>query len=506
MAAKPGKKALHTSDSPRRTDLLFEAASALLSSRRLNEVLQRILKFAALAVQADAYAVWRYNRSSDAWGAIASEGLSPAYLQRSTIPSGKAPVFPDNPIVAPDVSRSPMLKERKQDYARENIKSLLVMPLKIHGEKAGTITFYFHSRRSFDDQETKTIEVLATLAAAALGNAELYEEQLKLREEAEAQSRRSGFLADASNILSSSLDFSTTLQKVAQLAVPLISDWCAAYVLQESGIIRRTAVAHKDPAKLALANELYTKYPPTLEAGSAIAQCVADRKTMHIADITDEMVVKGARDAYHLQLTRQLNIAALLLVPMISRDRVVGVLIFVMAESRRKFTSSDIEMANALASRAASAIENALLYAAAQREVDVRTRAERELRVSQERLRLVQRSAQIGSWEMDLETEHIICSPEFVEILGLDSNITSLSYKDFLSRMYFSSDREQAGHALKRATRSSHDKEYEVQFRINHPSAGERLLASRGRVFYNEGKPVLVAVLVDITLSKARDS
>jgi GAF domain-containing protein len=101
MPASTGKKAPHKSDSLRRTDLLFEAASALLSSPRLDEVLQRILKFAAMAIQADAYAVWRYNKSSDAWGAIASEGLSPAYLQRSTIPSGKAAVFPDRPIVAP---------------------------------------------------------------------------------------------------------------------------------------------------------------------------------------------------------------------------------------------------------------------------------------------------------------------------------------------------------------------------------------------------------------------
>jgi hypothetical protein len=64
------------------------------------------------------------------------------------------------------------------------------MPLKIHGEKAGTITFYFRSQRAFGEQEIKTAEVLATLAAAAVGNAELYEEQLKLREEAEAQTRR----------------------------------------------------------------------------------------------------------------------------------------------------------------------------------------------------------------------------------------------------------------------------------------------------------------------------
>jgi len=108
---------------------------------------------------------------------------------------------------------------------------------------------------------------------------------LRLREQAEAQIHRSNFLANASSILGSSLDFHVTLQKVAQLAVPSIADWCATYIVEEQGIIRRTAVAHQDPAKLALANELYTKYPPTLETGSAIATCIEQRKMMHVANI-----------------------------------------------------------------------------------------------------------------------------------------------------------------------------------------------------------------------------
>src|SRR5947209_854986 len=135
------------------------------------------------------------------------------------------------------------------------------------------------------------------------------------------------------------------------------------------------------------------------------------------------MIQAGARGPHHLQLVRQLNISSLLMVPMISRDRVLGVLIFVMAESRRTFTNFDMEMAEALASRAAGAIENTLLYSAAQKEIEIRSRAEQQLRVSQERLRLVQRAAHIGSWEMDLETERISCSQEFAEILGLDATV-----------------------------------------------------------------------------------
>ena len=56
------------------------------------------------------------------------------------------------------------------------------------------------------------------------------------------------FMAEASRLLASSMDYAETLRQVARLAVPQIADWCAVDVLTESGEIERVAVHHDDPA------------------------------------------------------------------------------------------------------------------------------------------------------------------------------------------------------------------------------------------------------------------
>src|SRR5262249_17853157 len=78
------------------------------------------------------------------------------------------------------------------------------------------------------------------------------------RAAAEGAERRAGFLAEASAILSSSLDFDGTLATVARLAVPWIADWCIIDVVESEGSLRRLPLAPADPARAALARELET--------------------------------------------------------------------------------------------------------------------------------------------------------------------------------------------------------------------------------------------------------
>src|SRR5207248_11470674 len=54
---------------------------------------------------------------------------------------------------------------------------------------------------------------------------------------------RQRFLAEASVLLDSSLDYDTTLQRVAQLAVPRFADLCVVDQLEADGTLRRVAVA-----------------------------------------------------------------------------------------------------------------------------------------------------------------------------------------------------------------------------------------------------------------------
>ena len=72
---------------------------------------------------------------------------------------------------------------------------------------------------------------------------------------------RQRLLSDSGRILASSLDFERTLQEVAQLAVPQLADWCGVDMPGPHGEIRPVAIAHGDPAKVALGRELRRRLP-----------------------------------------------------------------------------------------------------------------------------------------------------------------------------------------------------------------------------------------------------
>ena len=76
------------------------------------------------------------------------------------------------------------------------------------------------------------------------------------RARAEASERRAAFLADASRILSSSLEYEATLSTAARLAVPYLADWCAVDLVQHDGSIHRVVVANVDPTKVRVALDL----------------------------------------------------------------------------------------------------------------------------------------------------------------------------------------------------------------------------------------------------------
>lgn len=386
--------------------LLLQASATLLAKPDLHAVLDRILTLSRDLIHADAYAVWRLDEISDTWRVLASRGLSDAYLEMSSIPATGITELSDEPIVAADVAALPLLEHRLRGYAAEGIRALVALPMRIQGRNVGTITFYFRERRELQPAELQLAELLANLAASGISSAELYAEQVRLREQAEAQRRRASFLAQASAALGASLDFSVTLQRVAELAVPEVADWCAAYVTNEEGIVERTAVAHRDPAKIALAMEFHTKYPPSLSSGSAIANVIETGEPQFFPEVTPEMLSQRALDPERLRLVTALNMRSVLVVPMSARDRVLGALVFVMAESGRVLLPADMELAEALAARAAAAIDNSRLFHLVEQELEQRARTEAAL-VKTERLATAGRLAATIAHEINNPLEAV---------------------------------------------------------------------------------------------------
>lgn len=189
------------------------------------------------------------------------------------------------------------------------------------------------------------------------------------------------FLSEASAVLASSLDYQTTLERVAQLTVPELADWCTVHIVEEDGTIDQIAVAHVDSAKLEWAYQLQEKYPLDSNAARGAALTLRTGQSDLISDISDELLVQVARDPEHLDMLRQVGFSSAMTVPLRMQTQIVGVIAFIAAESGRRYTGADLQFAEELARRASLAIENAQLYRAAQRD---RAKAEAANRIKDE--------------------------------------------------------------------------------------------------------------------------
>ncbi|MBD1919105.1 MULTISPECIES: PAS domain S-box protein [Cyanophyceae] len=193
--------------------------------------------------------------------------------------------------------------------------------------------------------------------------------------------RAQQFLAESSAVLASSLDYQTTLEQVAQLTVPKLADWCTVHIVEEDGSIDQIAVAHIDPAKLEWAYQIRDKYPLDTDAERGAALTLRTGQPDLVPEIPDELLVHAAKDPEHLEILRQVGFSSVMTVPLRTQDQVVGVITFISAESGRRYTAADLQLAEELAHRASLAIENAQLYRSAQRD---RTKAEAANRIKDE--------------------------------------------------------------------------------------------------------------------------
>jgi PAS domain S-box-containing protein len=174
--------------------------------------------------------------------------------------------------------------------------------------------------------------------------------------------RERDFLATASDVLASSLDYDATLSTLTRLAVPGVADWCAVDEILPGGELRRIAVAHPDPKMVELAHILSEKYPPDPDAPHGVPNVIRTGEPELVPDIPDEFLVSATVDEEHLRIVRELGLRSYLVVPLTARGNVLGALTLVASGSGRRFGERDLRLAQELSRRAAIAMDNARLY------------------------------------------------------------------------------------------------------------------------------------------------
>jgi PAS domain S-box-containing protein len=458
---------------------LLDASSMLLGSatERSSEtaILSRVLDLAFDVLHADGYAVWREFEQGRVWRVVARRGLSDEYrtemAANGTIPRAVWRVE--------DVRVDPRLATELTAYEREGIRSMLLVPWMLGDTLSGTIVFYWKTPHRITQDEEDYAVALTNLSASALNRQELQDQSAR-------EKQRLTFLAQASEVLASSLDYEATLKRVAQLAVSEIADWCTVHVV-DHGAVTRLAVAHADPAMEYLVQEYAGKYPEVIRPEAGLGMVLATGEPEIYERITDEMVVAVARNEEHLKLLRALGLTSSILVPLIARGKVLGALRLLGAGSGRYFTQDDVHLAQDLARRAAVAIENARLH--------------RAVLEHESELRLSHAAAHMGSWSMDLERDRIFWSDEFKALHGLERE-TAATYEGG-SALVHPEDRDRVLAELK-AVLSSDEEFLHFEHRVVTGDGRVAWLQNRGRVKRNEhGKAVTIAgIAIDVTESR----
>ena len=356
--------------------VLVNASAALLAAADVDTMLGRVLECARDLIGADACGVWRTNDGGYNWRMLASAGISSHGGSELQVP------HPDLiPDVAPieDIRSYPVLAHRIPWYDSERICSLICVALRIDGVVAATVTFYYRQPQRFTESEIRFAKVLANLCASTL-----YMTELKEAQQRERTSLR--FLAESSAILASSLDYERTLSTVARLAVPFLSDWCTVS-MYEGGKLIAIAVAHVDPEKQRMIGQVPTEYSERLHEAGGTGAVLATGKPLLYESLPEEALAAAANNEEHLAWIRSLGIVSAVVVPIKSRDRVIGVMHFISDRSKRRFKQEDLHMAEDLAARASTAIENARLF--------------RELGLSESRYRSLIDATSSLAWSSD---------------------------------------------------------------------------------------------------------
>jgi PAS domain S-box-containing protein len=273
------------------------------------------------------------------------------------------------------------------------IQSLIAVPLVVEGKVIGVAHVGSEEKRHFGIGDRQLLELIADRIALALNQSSLLEAERAAQE-------RLAFLGEASTVLASSLDYVDTLARIAQLAVPRLADWCTVDMLADDGTIRRLATTHADPEKARWAREVSSQVPVDPESEVGVPRVLRTGEPQFLPQLPDDLIAAAVeRRAGLKEVLDELGLSSAMIVPIAVRGRTLGALSFIRAESGRRYTTADLELALDLGRRAGIAVENAQLY----REAEERSQAARILAAVGDGVVLIDAAGVVRYWNRAAE-------------------------------------------------------------------------------------------------------
>ena len=349
---------------------LQHVADALATARTPQDVLDAVLTEGVRVAEARGGLIATLSDDGEWLEVIASRGYDLKWIE----PFRRFPVAGDYPLSeAVRTGEGVFVRseaERDERYPELVGRSqpghgLVCVPLVGERGVIGGLVFSFPTDQDFPPDRRALKIALARQAALALERARFSAAEQALRE-------RLSFLAAATALLTSSLELERTLERLTELAVPQLADWCAISMLvEETGEIEQLVVAHTDPERKRWAEEMRER-SRTIHVDDEFdltAQVIRTAEPVFLREVPQELLDEAARrDPNAAEALREISIQSAITLPLRAGEQTFGALTLV-AESR-ELEDSDFELAQELAARAAIAVDNARLYREAERRAE----------------------------------------------------------------------------------------------------------------------------------------
>ena len=343
---------------------LIQLATRLASATSVADVVTAIVHGGHVAMRADTVSVYLLDGTGSLLRLAGEAGMD------ARIRHGFAAIPVEAPLPGGEALRTRELvcyttrAERDTRYAplegHHGAGTVIVAPMLGDDGPLGVLSVGWQEEHRI----TAQVEALATAVADLCSRT-----VLRAREHDIAQRTLRGqrILAEASRAFEDSRDPGATLRSVADMTVPAIADACVVCRLDGRGDLRPVVAVTDDDDRREIIDQLIARQ--SIITNPMLLDVVSTGATAHEQVLDRRQDEAAAEDAAHLRLIRALDATSMIAVPMIGAERIFGLLLFLVVGDRAPLGEESVTVLEALASRAAAAIDHADAYATMDRRI-----------------------------------------------------------------------------------------------------------------------------------------
>lgn len=174
------------------------------------------------------------------------------------------------------------------------------------------------------------------------------------RKKTESQLR---FLVDMGEILSSSYDYTITLETVVDKIITQLADGCFVHILNKNHEAEIFKVAHREEEKKVVLSNLFSRFPYDPHFPGFYHKVFKTGKLQFFPRVDEDLLRQFCRNKDHYETLRNLNVYSYLCVPMKAVNKIIGTMSLIRSPGQKPFDQNELSLVLELSTRAAWAID-----------------------------------------------------------------------------------------------------------------------------------------------------